>query len=145
MSQTRAIHTWECVAGVLVAFSTAGRMDDAIWDAMIVDLQTKPLVGYLGCTVGATDTTSSQRKKATDTLKKRNLPCSIVTDNRFVVGVVTMVSWMFSNIKAHDWLHAMDAIRWIGVSDGDAQQVFEALMRMRYAALSELSPVSNAG
>jgi len=116
-------------------------MDDAIWDAMIEDLKSRPLVGYLGCTIGATDTTSSQRKKATDTLKKRNLPCSIVTDNRFVVGVVTMVSWLSVNIKAHDWLHAMDAIRWIGVPDADAQRIFEALMRMRHAAMSELASV----
>ncbi len=137
---TRAVHTWECVGGVLIAFSTAGRIDDALWDAMIEDLKSKPLVGYLGCTVGATDTTSSQRKKATDTLKKRSLPCSIVTDNRFVVGVVTMVSWLSVNIKAHDWLHAMDAIRWIGVNDVDAQKIFEALMRMRYAAMSDLAP-----
>jgi hypothetical protein len=142
MASSPAIHTWECVGGVLIAFSTGGRMQDAIWDAMIEDLKSKPLVGYLGCTVGATDTTSSQRKKATDTLKKRNMPCSIITDNRFVVGVVTMVSWLSVNIKAHDWLHAMDAIRWIGLSDAEAQKVFEALMRMRYAAMSEMTPAS---
>lgn len=136
MASHQAIYTWECVNDVLIAFSTTGRIDDAIWDAMLVDLDTKPLVGYLGATVGNTDTSSSQRKRVSEILKRRKLPCSIITDNRLVVGVVTMVSWLGVNIKAHDWLRAMDAIRWLGLRDRQTLEVFETLMRMRSAATS---------
>ncbi len=144
MASNQAIYTWECVGGVLIAFSTAGKVDDAIWDAMLEDLNTKPLVGYLGATLGNTDTTSSQRKKVSEILKRRELPCSIITDNRLVVGVVTMVSWLNVKIKAHDWLRARDAIRWLGVPDSDAQLIYETLMRMRQVAKSELSTIRPA-
>lgn len=129
-----ANHRWVVAGNLLVAFTTAGVMQDDVWNAMCQDLATKPVRGYLGTSLGVVEVSSVQRKLGTDTVKKRGIPSAIVTEERLVRGLATAASWLGAKIKAFDWPELREAIRYLGVPKSDEELVVEAVMKLRHDA-----------
>lgn len=131
----RSLHQWRHVGGIIVAFTTEGVMDDEDWFKMVEDLQTLPIQGYLGATVGTSEVSSTQRKAGAETMRNRGLPSSVVTDSRFVIGLVTAASWLGAKIKGFGWSDLPAAIDYLGVSAEQKQEIIDAMLEMRIEGL----------
>lgn len=134
MSERVAYHQWKHVGGVVAAFTSEGVMPDDAWEAMIRDLATLPIRGYLGCSEGAVHVSSMQRKMGVDTMSTRNLPTAIVSESRVVIGLVTAASWLGAKIKPFSWKELQAAAKYLGASATEQVEIVAAINHMREKA-----------
>jgi hypothetical protein len=127
----KATHHWVIVGDVLVAFTTPGALPDDRWEAMIHELATKPIIGYLGTSVGVVEVTSLQRKLGAETAKKRGIPSAIVTEEALVRGLVTAASWLGANIKSFTWSELRQAVQFLGTAKHNEEKVVRAVMTLK--------------
>jgi hypothetical protein len=126
-----ASHSWVIAGNVLVAFTTGGVMPDDVWNAMMVDLVTKPIIGYLGTSIGVVEVSSVQRRLGAESTKKRGLPSAIVTEETLVRGLVTAASWLGAKIKAFTWQELEQAVQYLGVPKSKEEIVISAVMKLK--------------
>ncbi len=136
MGQKYCDHQWLHVGGVVAAFTTEGLMPIEPWEAMVRDLQTLPIRGYLGTSDGAVQVTSTQRKMGVDAMGKRGLPTAIVTESRVTIGLVTTASWLGAKIKAFAWKEIQAATKYLGSSAAEQDEIIAAIEQMRARAVS---------
>lgn len=134
MSERMAFHQWKHVGGVVAAFTSEGVMPDDAWEAMIRDLATLPIRGYIGCSEGAVHVSSMQRKMGVDTMSARDLPTAIVSESRVVIGLVTAASWLGAKIKAFGWKDIQMAAKYLGASPVEQVEIVAAINHMREKA-----------
>ncbi len=108
-------HKWTFISEVMVCFTTEGQIPDEVWVTYIKDLSSKPVKKYLGAVIGALEATSVQRKEASEIILAKNIPVTIITDERVVRGIATAISWLGVEVKAFSWAEKQEAIRHLGV------------------------------
>lgn len=131
MSERMAFHQWKHVGGVVAAFTSEGVMPDDAWEAMIRDLATLPIRGYIGCTTDPVEVSSMQRKMGVDTMSARNLPTAVVSESRVIIGLVTAASWLGAKIKAFSWKELQAATKYLGASPSEQVEIVAAINHMR--------------
>jgi hypothetical protein len=134
MSERMAFHQWKHVGGVVAAFTSEGVMPDDAWEAMIRDLATLPIRGYIGCTTGPVEVSSMQRKMGVDTMSARGLPTAVVSESRVIIGLVTAASWLGAKIKAFSWKELQAATKYLGASPAEQVEIVAAINHMREKA-----------
>ncbi|HEX2567920.1 MAG TPA: hypothetical protein VH877_00090 [Polyangia bacterium] len=125
---------WEVVEDVMVTFATPGEIDNQALTAWTKDIKTKPVTKLLGANVGAVEANSAQRKLAVDTVKGKNVPVAIVSDQALTRGIVTAASWLGANIRAFSWSELREATEFLQIRASLQGRVIDTLMRLRNAA-----------
>lgn len=122
---------WVVVDDVLVTFATPGEIDNQVLTAWSKDIKTKPVAKLLGANVGVVEANSAQRKLAVDTVKGKNVPVAIVSDQALTRGIVTAASWLGANIRAFSWKELREATQFLQILPPLQDKVIDALMKLR--------------
>lgn len=112
---SKTVHTWTVIGDVLVSLTTAGPVIDSQWNGWVKDMETRGVKKCLGATLGATELTSLQRKRASDVARAHKIRVCAITDDALVRGIVTAVSWLGVNIKAFSWSNMPAALQFLEV------------------------------
>jgi hypothetical protein len=122
---------WTFVGELVVSFTGGGVLLDQDWDALILDMKTKPVKGYLATNYGSIEVSSVQRQRFAENWKVKKFPVAVVTNERLVRGLVTATSWLGVNIKAFDWTDLRVAVRHLGATESEAEvlRVIQTLMQ----------------
>lgn len=128
---SKTVHTWTVVGDVLISVTTAGPVLDSQWNAWMKDLETKGLKKCIGATIGATELSSLQRKRASEIARDKNIRVAAITDDALVRGIVTAASWFGANIKAYPWTNIPGALKFLEVESPTDQQISIWLQQTR--------------
>ncbi|EDM81729.1 hypothetical protein PPSIR1_04663 [Plesiocystis pacifica SIR-1] len=115
-------HQWDIIGKVVVARTSPGPIDDAVWMAYVKDIEDNDLEYGLALTKGALDISALQRKAVADAMNKGGLAGVVVTDERLVRGLVTAVSWLGLKVSAFSWDEldgAIDALKTASAAERD--------------------------
>lgn len=110
-----ATHKWVTVENLIMTFTSAGEIGQADWDGFMAALDSPNITRYLGMSRGLIGVNSLKRKQGSEILNRRKISSAIVTDERFVRGLVTAVSWLGVDMKAFSWAELRLALRHLGM------------------------------
>jgi hypothetical protein len=125
---------WVLVDDVMVTFATPGEIDNQSLTAWTKDIKSKPVAKLLGANIGVVEANSAQRKLAADTVRSKNVPVAIVSDQALTRGVVTAASWLGANIRAFSWSQLREATLFLDIHPPLQDKVIDALMKLRDAS-----------
>ncbi|MFO0588398.1 MAG: hypothetical protein U0441_12690 [Polyangiaceae bacterium] len=122
---------WVVLYDVLISVSSPGVLNDRQWQAFIKDLGSAPISKYLIGSLGTVQSSSVQRKQASDILKSRGIRTAIMTDDTLVRGTVTAMNWLGANIDAFPWAKQKEALKYLDIIGPAADEALDTLMRLR--------------
>ena len=133
-------HKWIVEDGVMVALSAPGPISDEVWKEFVKDLGTKPITRYLGVNIGAVQVSSTQRKAASDVVRRRGIQLAVVTDEKLVRGMVTAVSWLGVDVKAFSWAELREAIEHLGIRQPQAEKIMDVVAKLKVDYMGKGKP-----
>ena len=128
---------WSLVDDFLISCATQGLFEAATWDALVKDLNTKPIRKYLVATLGTAELTSVQRKQVSEVLVRKKIGVAVVTDQPIVRHLVTAVSWLGVDVRAFPWTEVRQAAQHLGATGMQEERVLDALAELRAACLAK--------
>lgn len=103
-------HEWHLCGDVMVTFTVAGEITDALWARFLSDLKANPVRVIFSCAEGG-NISSTQRKLTSDTLQERNIYAVVVTNSRLTRGMLTALAWLGANMNGFAWEQLEGAIK----------------------------------
>jgi hypothetical protein len=128
-----AIFKWKEVGEVMVTAFTSGTVSTETWDAYVRALKTKPIRKTIALGLGTVELSSVQRKYASDVVKERKIVSIVVTNDRFVRGLVTVGAWLGADVKAFPFDELDKAIKYLGLSPQLEGRVAEGIEEIQHA------------
>jgi len=116
---------------VLISVSLPGPLIDEEWQRFLRDLRTEPISKYLVASLGRTESSSVQRKQASDILKSRGIRTAVMTDDTLVRGAVTAIGWLGVNVDAFPWSKLREALKYLGLTGAAADLAMDQLAKLR--------------
>lgn len=133
-----AMHRWNELGPLMIAFSTGGRIADDVFAKFVHDLKTRPVRAYLGANVGNFEVTSIQRKYIAQELAGKSLVLAIVTDELLVRGIVTAASWLGMNVRSFSWAEMRSALRYLGMPSNLDDKAIEIVQQLKKSCEEDL-------
>lgn len=119
------------VEHLLISVSSEGVVQDEDWQHLIKLLKTPQITHYLAGSDGKSEVTSVQRKQAAEIFKLRGIRTAVVTDDLFVRGLVTAVSWLGANAQSFAWEDTRAALKYLAVGPDLQDRALAELSRVR--------------
>jgi len=106
------------VDGVLLVCSSAGRLVDEDFAALLAKVRSSRIEACLAITLGASSMTSVQRTDVAKLAKEQGFKTAVLNDNAVTRGILTAISWFGVDISSFglgDLDGALDALSLHGV------------------------------
>lgn len=132
MSKTISRQRQAIVEHLLISVSSDGVVLDEDWQRLMTMLKTPQITHYFSASFGNPEVTSVQRKQAAEIFKIRGIKTAVVTDEVFVRGLVTAVSWLGANVQAFSWSDTSAAFKYLAVGPALEPRALSELGRLRF-------------
>jgi hypothetical protein len=128
---------WTSHSNLMISFATEGQVREDEWAEFIRELKDQRFTGYLATNDGAAEVNSLQRKMAAEAIQGRTVAIAVITNERFVRGIVTAASWLGMNVRAFAWAEFDDSLKYLQVSSARRPLVVDIVGKLRSSAAAE--------
>lgn len=131
--ELKKCHEWHRVGDVIMTFTSAGDMEDKVWNEFLVFLKAQEGARIVFCVASNDQGTMSanQRKSGAEILKQMNLHAIVVTDSRLVRGILTAVGWLGADVRPQSWAALDTAVKQASDDPTTQKTLFELATEFR--------------